>query len=174
MPRWHRRRWWPAPPGIWRDVAIALALGAGPDRRAADAAVQSVIEQHGAFAAYQIAGVYALRGDADRSFEWLDRALANRDPGITFLLYDPLLRPYRNDPRFIAFARKIGLPMPAPGPSAGAVEVELDSSTPSTASARPARSQQVRPVAGDRSRGFRRCLPRRTLGGSFAIRIDIA
>ncbi len=101
-----------APPGIWRDVAIALALGAGPDRRAADAAVQSVIEQHGAFAAYQIAGVYALRGDADRSFEWLDRALANRDPGITFLLYDPLLLGLRHDPRFAAFCRTVGLPPP--------------------------------------------------------------
>jgi len=101
-----------APPGIWRDVALALARAAGRDRAASDAAVQLVVEQHAAFAAYQIAGVYALRGEGDRSFEWLDRALANRDPGITFLLYDPLLLTLRNDPRFGMFCHKVGLPPP--------------------------------------------------------------
>lgn len=101
-----------APPGIWRDVALALARIAGRDRAASDAAVQAVVDQHAAFAAYQIAGVYALRGDADRTFEWLDRALANRDPGITFLLYDPLLLTLRHDPRLDMFCRKVGLPPP--------------------------------------------------------------
>ncbi len=101
-----------APPGIWRDVAIALARIAGRDRAASDAAVQAVVDQHAAFAAYQIAGVYALRGDADRTFEWLDRALANRDPGITFLLYDPLLLTLRHDPRLAMFCHKVGLPPP--------------------------------------------------------------
>jgi TolB-like protein/Flp pilus assembly protein TadD len=101
-----------APPGIWRDVALALARAAGSDRSAADTAIQVVIDRHAAFAAYQIAGVYALRGDADQAFEWLDRALANRDPGITFLLYDPLLLTLRHDPRFAMFCHKVGLPPP--------------------------------------------------------------
>ncbi len=101
-----------APPGIWRDVALALARAAGRDRAASDAAMQVVVDQHAAFAAYQIAGVYALRGDPDRAFEWLDRALANRDPGITFLLYDPLLLTLRQDPRLAMFCHKVGLPPP--------------------------------------------------------------
>ena len=101
-----------APPGIWRDVALALARTAGHDRAASDAAVQVVVDQHAAFAAYQIAGVYALRGDADLTFEWLERARANRDPGITFLLYDPLLLTLRHDPRLAMFCRKVGLPPP--------------------------------------------------------------
>ena len=45
-------------------------------------------------------------------FHWLDRAWINRDAGIQRLLIDPTLRPYRNDPRFTAYCRKVGLPVP--------------------------------------------------------------
>ena len=58
----------------------------------------------------QIAQVYALRRDADNTFKWLDLALANRDPGIQFLLYDPFILRYKDDPRFAAFESKICLP----------------------------------------------------------------
>jgi hypothetical protein len=36
--------------------------------------------------------------------------LANRDAGIEYLLYDPFILRYRNDPRFAAFCKKVGLP----------------------------------------------------------------
>ena len=35
-------------------------------------------------AAYQIAEVYAYRGDKDRAFEWLERARRQRDAGLGF------------------------------------------------------------------------------------------
>jgi len=63
-------------------------------------------------AAFQIAEVYALRRDPDQAFAWLDRAWRQRDPGISGLLYDPFLLRYRDDPRFAAFCRKVGLPEP--------------------------------------------------------------
>jgi len=63
--------------------------------------------------AYQIAEVYALRDDADRVFEWLDRAWASRDTGIRNLLIDPFFKRYRDTPRFAAFCNKVGLPLPA-------------------------------------------------------------
>ena len=59
-----------------------------------------------------IAGVYALRNDAGATFEWLDRAWSNRDPGLQNLLYHPFILRYKNDPRFAAFCRKVGLPTP--------------------------------------------------------------
>jgi hypothetical protein len=43
-------------------------------------------------------------------FKWLDRAWANRDPGISSLLSDPFVLRYRDDPRFAAFCNKVGLP----------------------------------------------------------------
>jgi TolB-like protein/Tfp pilus assembly protein PilF len=96
-------------PGSWQDFAFALARQLGGDRAAADAALQALIDRRAVEMAYQIAQVQALRRDADKAFEWLDRALANRDPGIQFLLVDPFLLRYRNDPRFAAFCAKIGL-----------------------------------------------------------------
>jgi TolB-like protein/Flp pilus assembly protein TadD len=100
------------PAGPWRDVALALARQVGPDRGAADAALKRLIQQHGQGAPYQIAEIYALRGDANATFQWLDRAWSDRDPGIGFLLYDPLIQRYDTDPRFAAFCRKVGLPAP--------------------------------------------------------------
>lgn len=96
--------------GDWQDVALARAHQIGDDRQAADAALQTVIERQADKAAYQIAQIHALREDPDQVFHWLDRAWANRDAGVSLLLFDPILLRYRDDPRFAAFARKIGLP----------------------------------------------------------------
>jgi TolB-like protein/Flp pilus assembly protein TadD len=101
------------PPGWWRDAALALARQIGSDRSAADAALKTLIDKDAGLAAYQIAEVYALRSDAKSTFEWLDRARDNRDAGIQFLLYDPFIRRYTDDPRFAAFCRSVGLPVPA-------------------------------------------------------------
>lgn len=99
-------------PGGWRDNAVTRALQIGADRVAADAALATMIHTQPMLAAYQIAQVQALRKDADQVFEWLERAYAVRDPGIGLLLYDPLLLPWRHDPRFAAFCREVGLPVP--------------------------------------------------------------
>jgi TolB-like protein/Tfp pilus assembly protein PilF len=94
----------------WREIALALALQIGPDHTAADAALAKLIKDHAGDSAYQIAQVYALRRDPDNTFKWLDRAWANRDPGVSNLLLDPFILRYRNDPRFAAFCKKAGLP----------------------------------------------------------------
>lgn len=49
---------------------------------------------------YQIAQIYAWRGDADSAFAWLGHAYERRDAGLSYLKYDPLLRKVRGDPRF--------------------------------------------------------------------------
>ena len=57
----------------------------------------------------QIAQIYALRKEPEKMYEWLEQAWKTHDAGVTLLLSDPFLRAYRNDPRFIAFAQKIGV-----------------------------------------------------------------
>jgi TolB-like protein/Tfp pilus assembly protein PilF len=99
------------PKGPWQDVGLALARQIGNDHAAADAALKLVIDKYSDGAPYQIAEIYALRKDANKTFEWLDKAWTARDPGIQFLLFDPLLRPYWKDERFAAFCRKVGLPV---------------------------------------------------------------
>jgi TolB-like protein/Tfp pilus assembly protein PilF len=100
------------PPGYWQDIALTLARQIGDDRIAADAALRTLVDNDANVAAYQIAQVYALRNDANEIFTWLDRAWSNRDAGIETLLYDPFIMRYRDDPRFAAFCRKVGLPVP--------------------------------------------------------------
>jgi TolB-like protein/DNA-binding winged helix-turn-helix (wHTH) protein len=98
----------------WREMDIALAAQTGADRAVADEVLAKVIAG-GAWkktSPYLIAQAYALRGDADKTVEWLDRAWAVRDTDIHQLLYDPLILRFRDDPRLIAFCRKIGLPSP--------------------------------------------------------------
>jgi TolB-like protein/Flp pilus assembly protein TadD len=97
-------------PDIWRDIALTFALQGGDDHAAADAAVKSLIEKSADGSAYQIAEVYGLRKDPDSMFTWLDRAWDTRDSGIGRLLTDPFILRYRNDPRFAAFCKKVGLP----------------------------------------------------------------
>jgi TolB-like protein/Flp pilus assembly protein TadD len=98
------------PPGPWRDVAVALAQQIGGNPPGADAALKNLIDKHGDDAPFQIAEAYALRRNPGKTFEWLDRAWALHDGGVLLLLYDPFILRYRDDPRFTAFCRKVGLP----------------------------------------------------------------
>jgi len=74
-------------------------------------ALDELIDKYGHSAAYQIAGVYAWRGDKDRTFEWLDRAYAQHDGGLTLVKIDPLLRDVRSDARYRALLQKMNLPV---------------------------------------------------------------
>ena len=47
-----------------------------------------------------IATIYAALGDRDQGFEWLHRALEDRESFITYLQYDPVFDPLRKDPRY--------------------------------------------------------------------------
>ena len=105
------------PAGTWRDVALSMARQIGADRAAADAALKDLIDKQANISAYQVAEVYAIRNDADKTFQWLEHAWSNRDSGITSLLNDPFILRYKDDPRFASFCRKVGLPVPAEAPA---------------------------------------------------------
>jgi TolB-like protein/Tfp pilus assembly protein PilF len=100
------------PPGAFRGMSFAFARQIGGDQSAADSALRTFIEKDADQSAYQIAEVYALRNDAKATLEWLDRAWNNRDSGIQYLLFDPFILRYKDDTRFAAFCRKVGLPVP--------------------------------------------------------------
>ena len=105
--------------GGWRDVAQAFVQQIAGDPVAADKALDRLIETQADLSAFQIAQVQALRKDPDKVFEWLDRAWANRDPGINRLWFDPFILRYRQDPRFAEFCRKAGLPVSSDDVSGG-------------------------------------------------------
>ena len=49
---------------------------------------------------YDIAALYAARGDVSGALEWLDRAVRSGDERAEYFRRDPLLGPVRNEPRF--------------------------------------------------------------------------
>ena len=51
-----------------------------------------------------------MRDDADKTFEWLDRAWSYRDPAVHNLPYDPFIGRFKGDPRYRAFLKKMNLP----------------------------------------------------------------
>ena len=96
----------------WRAYAIALAQQARGDAKAADEALNALIAGHSNDMSFQIATVYAFRGDADKTFEWLEQAYKKQDPGVMAIVDNPFTRELRSDPRFGAFCKKIGVPFP--------------------------------------------------------------
>jgi tetratricopeptide (TPR) repeat protein len=94
----------------YRRFELALAQYARGDRSAADAALADLIAYGRDRLAYQIAEVYAMRGEIDKAFEWLQIAWDNHDTGMLTLFVDPLFRHLRDDPRYKNFLAKLGLP----------------------------------------------------------------
>ena len=95
-------------PGF-RRFELAVAHFVRGDKAAADAALADLIANAREGFAYQIAQVYALRGEKDKAFEWLQTAFDDRDAGMLGLLVDPLLRGLRDDPRYKNLLVKVGL-----------------------------------------------------------------
>jgi adenylate cyclase len=61
--------------------------------------------------ASDMAALYALLGDKDKAFTWLDKAYDAREgAAITLLKCDPYFKNLRGDPRFSAMLRRMGLP----------------------------------------------------------------
>ena len=74
------------------------ALGRGSESAAA---LQELVDKGASDSAFQIAQAFAYRGEADTAFAWLERAFAQRDPGLSNMQHDPLLRNVHADPRWL-------------------------------------------------------------------------
>ena len=90
-------------------TGLALVYHARGNKSKSDAELSSLIGEWGQEGAYQIATVYAYRGEIDTAFEWLDIAIENRDTGMSLLLGDPFVENLRDDPRYDALIQRLGL-----------------------------------------------------------------
>ena len=79
---------------LWADVREA-------QRRARDAYPRPL--------AFDIAADYAMLGERDKAFEWLDGAFREKEGGLMYLKVDDRLEALRADPRFRELVRRIGL-----------------------------------------------------------------
>ena len=92
---------------LWALAIIQWAAGRPAE---SEAALQELIAKHSVESAYQVAMVYAARGEVDLAFAWLERAYVQRDPGLAEMKAEPCFRSSHADPRWDAFLRKMGFP----------------------------------------------------------------
>jgi TolB-like protein/Tfp pilus assembly protein PilF len=95
---------------VFRRTGVAMVEHTLGHAKGSQQALDEVIAKYAQAAAYQIAEVYAWRGEKDKAFEWLERAYQQQDGGLSRVKGDALLKSLRNDPRFNALLRKMNLP----------------------------------------------------------------
>jgi TolB-like protein/Tfp pilus assembly protein PilF len=112
--------------GRWALASTYFAQG---DAARGQQQLDEMIRRDSSFPTY-MAMVYAMRGDADNAFVWLDRAVAVRDPGVASLYEQPWLVPaLRKDPRMAALCHKLGIPAPAEVAAQRAASATLSAAT---------------------------------------------
>jgi len=90
---------------------LAVAYYALGKKKEADLALAEYIEKFQDVGAFQVAEIYAYRGEANQAFDWLELAYKQRDGGLSVIKGDPLLRSIEKDPRYRPFLQKMNLPL---------------------------------------------------------------
>jgi serine/threonine protein kinase/Tfp pilus assembly protein PilF len=92
-----------------RRMGAAMVEHAGGRDKQSDAALRELIDKNAGDMAYQVADVYAWRGEKDKAFEWLERAFQQRDSGLNGIAWDPLLSNLKDDSRYSALLKQLEL-----------------------------------------------------------------
>jgi TolB-like protein len=93
---------------VWKMIGLPMAYHALGRKAESDAALAALIAKYEKDSPSNIAYVYAFRGEADKAFEWLDKAVEYGDPGLADIVTENLFDKIHADPRWLPFLRKIG------------------------------------------------------------------
>jgi TolB-like protein/class 3 adenylate cyclase len=93
---------------VWRLIGLPMAYHALGRKTESDAALATLIAKGEKWGPYNIAYIYAFRGEADKAFEWLDKAVKYEDPGLIDIAAENLFGKIHSDSRWLPFLRKIG------------------------------------------------------------------
>jgi adenylate cyclase len=92
----------------WRMIGLSMAYCALGRAADADAARDALIAKYEKDWSYNIAYVFAFCGQFDKAFEWLDKAVAYQDGGLSEIVAQNLFAKIHSDPRWLPFLRKLG------------------------------------------------------------------
>ncbi len=92
----------------YRVKGMALALRDLGREEEFQAAFAELRERWGDRWPSEVAHVYAWTGDADATFEWLEKAIAQNEDGLNQQFLQPHYRPVHDDPRWEAFRERTG------------------------------------------------------------------
>jgi TolB-like protein/Flp pilus assembly protein TadD len=93
-----------------REAGVAMAEHDLGHARESQQALDELVAKYALTNAYQIAEAYAWRGERDAAFHWLERAYTQHDGILVQIKFDPLLAGLRDDPRYAAMVKRMGLP----------------------------------------------------------------
>ena len=92
----------------WRLDGLTLVHHALGHHAQSDAALAELISKYEKESSWNIAYLCAFRGEADRAFEWLDKAIDYKDTGLRDTAWSWEFSNIHSDPRWLPFLRKIG------------------------------------------------------------------
>ena len=93
---------------LWKMVGLPMAYHALGRKADSDAALAALIAKYKKDASSNIASVYAFRGEANKAFAWLDKAVGFGDTGLGEIVTENLFDKIHADPRWLPFLRKVG------------------------------------------------------------------
>jgi len=93
---------------VWGMIGLAMVYHSLGRQEDSDATLAALIEQYEQDWAFNIAYVLAYRGEADRAFEWLEKAVARKDTGLSEIVIEPLFANIHDDPRWQPFLESTG------------------------------------------------------------------
>ena len=92
----------------FRAQGTALALYALGRHEESSATLRMLEERWARTSPAAVAGMYAFAGNADATFQLLDRAVEQRDISLGWIFHMPYFRPVHGDPRWVRFLDQIG------------------------------------------------------------------
>ena len=94
------------------QIVLAMLYYSAGQKAESQRSLDIVLARHSNVWGYQIAQIYAWRGEKDKAFEWLERSYQSHDGGLSYLVYDRMLHSLHSDPRYAALLKKLNLPVP--------------------------------------------------------------
>ncbi len=92
----------------FRLIGLVMAYHALGQENESDATLAELIDKYEQDASYNIAYALAYRGEADRAFEWLAKAVEYKDPGLAEIPTQIEFATIHDDPRWLPFLQSIG------------------------------------------------------------------
>src|SRR5688572_8388960 len=94
----------------WRSFGLILTYQTLGRKKETDKMLSNYIVRFSKDNMYQIAEIYAFRGEKNKAFEYLEKSYVAREARLTYLKGDPFLKNLESDPRYAIFLKKMKLP----------------------------------------------------------------
>jgi len=94
---------------VFRLGGLSMAYHALGRKEESDAALDELINKGESTMPYSIAYILAFRGEVDRAFEWLEKAVKYRDTSLGLIAAHQMLHALHSDPRWLPLLRRLGM-----------------------------------------------------------------